>query len=91
MAMQNALKKTMFRRNDDLYFLPDMVVDQTKLLNEISRCGCVDLGELFLQYNSSGKAAYLRNENDFKDLEVEQEELLEKAEEFRRAGCTLFK
>lgn len=25
------------------------------------------------------------------ELEVEQDELLEKAEEFKRAGCTLFK
>lgn len=76
LAMQNVLKKTMFRRNDHLYFLPDMVVGQTqlellakeKLLNEISRCGCADLGVLFLQYNSSGNVTYLRNEDDFKDF-----------------------
>lgn len=73
--MQIALKNLMFRRKDEVYFMPNMVcntaqaqlLDSAVLMEKLSKFGCIDVEVLYSQYNCLGDTTCLRDEGDFED------------------------
>ena len=73
--LQNDLQKAMFRRNDDLYFFPDSIIDEENaetILQEtagfLSHFGCFDISVEYRRCCERFSLRGLRDENDFADF-----------------------
>lgn len=75
-ALQEAMKKLLYRRSDDLYFLPEMtgnteqfeILKRSALLHAIEVYGCIDVSMLYRKYINLNSKTCLRNEDDFSDF-----------------------
>lgn len=73
--MEIILKSRMFRRSDNLYFLPDMVsgkeqlalLERQAILENVANFGCVDIHALYSDFCRCGAETCLRNEDDLAD------------------------
>ena len=70
--IKQALRKQMFCRGDEVYFLPDTIltkeqrelVNKEAILNQLSRFSCIDIGALWDICCSNGSSTCLRNAED---------------------------
>ncbi|HJC24803.1 MAG TPA: hypothetical protein H9761_14050 [Candidatus Eisenbergiella merdavium] len=75
-AMQNTMKKLLYRRSDGLYFLPEMtgnteqidLLEKGALFHAIEIYGCIDVSMLYREYANLNSETCLRNEDDFSDF-----------------------
>lgn len=73
--VQTELRKAMFKRQDGLWFLPDMIADidqgsllqNNTLLEILDKYGCVVVDVLYEDYIAGGDSMVLRNADDFGD------------------------
>lgn len=73
--MQSALKRIMFRRDDGIYFLLDVVTDAATRKNIVDfadsyleEYGCFEMPEFYKLYADKVNSACVRNADDFEDF-----------------------
>jgi hypothetical protein len=73
--MQSALKRIMFRRGDDIYFLLDIVADAATRKEIVNRAdsylqeyGCFEIPEFYKLYIDKVNLACIRNADDFESF-----------------------